>query len=68
MIADSQVISYFKLYTILPEAQFRFRKDHSNTSCFLNLFKYIFLNVDRGHLMGVILLDLNKPFNMVDHI
>lgn len=52
---------------MLYELQPGFRAAYSTTSCPINLFDFITQNFDGGNYVGMILLDLQKVFDKVNH-
>ena len=66
-IVHDQVYEHIRLHSLLSEAQFRFRKYHSTSTCILKLLNNIYLNMDKGQLTGVVFLGLKKAFDTVDH-
>ena len=45
-----------------------FRKTHSIDSCLLYLTDFIRKEIDEGNLCGMVLLDLQKAFDTVNHL
>ncbi|CAL4144275.1 unnamed protein product [Meganyctiphanes norvegica] len=45
-----------------------FRKSHSTDTCLINLMDYLHTNISEGKYVGMILLDLQKAFDTVDHV
>ena len=43
-----------------------FRQRFSTDTCLIHLSDYIRLQMDKGHLVGMVLLDLQKAFDTVD--
>ena len=66
-VVHVQVYKYIDSNSILSDAQFRFRKGHSTTSCVLNLLDLIIRSIDENRFIRVVFLDLRKTFNTVDH-
>ena len=44
-----------------------FRRGFSTDTCLIHLSDYIRIERDRGNLVGMVLLDLQKAFDTVDH-
>lgn len=44
-----------------------FRRKFSTETCLVHLSDYIRFEMDKGHLVGMVLLDLQKAFDTVDH-
>ena len=66
-IGHKQVYQSLSDNKILSDAQFRFRKGYSMSTCVLNLIYNIFNNMENGMMTGVLFLHLKKPFDTVDH-
>ena len=52
---------------LLYEFQSGFRKSYSTDSCLIHLVDYIKLQTAKGLFTGMVLLDLQKAFDTVDH-
>ena len=44
-----------------------FRDCFSKDTCLIHLTNFIKFEMDKGHLVGMVLLDLQKAFDTVDH-
>ena len=44
-----------------------FRGSFSTDTCLIHLTDFIKFEMDKGHLVGMVLLDLQKAFDTVDH-
>ena len=66
-IVYDQVESYFKVNKLLYKFQSGFRSGFSTDTCLIHLTDYIRLEMDKGNLVGMILLDLQKAFDTVNH-
>ena len=62
-----QFENYLKNNNILYSHQSGFRKRHSTDTCIINLLDYLRTNVSEGNYVGMVLLDLQKAFDTVDH-
>lgn len=62
-----QVESYFKDRGLFYQFQSGFRSSFSTDTCLIHLTDYIRLEMDKGNIVGMILLDLQKAFDTVDH-
>ena len=58
---------YFKKQNILSEHQFGFRQFHSTTTTRLDCTNEWYINMDRGLYNIVVLLNLKKAFDTVNH-
>ena len=59
--------NYLTEKQLLYEFQSGFRTSFSTDTCLLHLTDYIRLQTDQGNYTGMVLLDLQKPFDTVDH-
>ena len=66
-VAHKQVYEYFDTNKILYMNQSGFRQGFSTETALIGLTDNIRLNFDQGNLTGMILLDLQKAFDTVDH-
>ena len=66
-IVYEQSIEFLDKYKILYKFQSRFRKNHSTDFCLSYLTDKISKGFDSGLLTGVILIDLQKAFDTIDH-
>lgn len=62
-----QIDSYLSSHNLLYEFQSGFRKSHSTDSCLLYLNDFIRQEVDSGKYCGMVMLDLQKAFDTVNH-
>ena len=63
----SQLDQYLNKNKILYSHQSGFRKGHSTDTCLINLMDYIHKGISEGDYVGMVLLDLQKAFDTVDH-
>ena len=66
-IVHTQIYAHLNVNNLLSEAQFRFRNNHSTSTCIHKLLNDVYLNIDNGLMTGVVFLDLKKAFDTVDH-
>ena len=59
--------SYLRENNILYDYQSGFRNSFSTDTCLIHLTDYIQNQVSKGKYTGLILLDLQKAFDTVDH-
>ena len=52
---------------LLYEYQSGFRQSYSTDTCLINLMDYIRILKSKGNYVGMVLLDLQKAFDTVDH-
>lgn len=62
-----QIDSYLASRELLFEFQSGFRKSHSTDTCLLFLTDHIRKEVDSGKYCGMVMLDLQKAFDTVNH-
>ena len=63
----SQFVNYLDHNNILYEFQSGFRSRYSTDTCLIHLFDYLKGNTSKGLFTGMLLLDLQKAFDTVDH-
>ena len=66
-IVHDQMIDYLAQYNILYKYQSSFRTKHSTNLCLSYLNVKILKGFDIGLLTGMVLIDLQKAFDMIDH-
>ena len=66
-VIHDQVFTYLKTNGLMYEFQSGFRQSYSTNTCLIHLTDYIKLQSDKGNLTGMVLLDLQKAFDTVDH-
>ena len=62
-----QLEKYLTDNNILYSYQSGFRKGYSTDSCLINLLDYIHCGLSEGDYVGMVLLDLQKAFDTVNH-
>ncbi len=62
-----QLESYLRANDLLYELQSGFRSSFSTDTCLIHLTDYIKREMDLGNFTGMVLLDLQKAFDTVDH-
>ena len=62
-----QLDKYLKDNNILYNHQSGFRKAHSTETCLINLTDTIKKEISKGNYVGMVMLDLQKAFDTVDH-
>ena len=67
IIMYEQIYEYLNDNSILSEHQFGFRKSHSTASALLDCTNSWYVNMDRKMFNLVVLLDLKKAFDTVNH-
>ena len=58
---------YLRTHKLLYEYQSGFRSAYSTDTCLVHLTDYVKQEQDKGHYIGMVLLDLQKAFDTVDH-
>ena len=66
-IMYDQIYEYLNDNSILSEHQFGFRKSHSTASALLDCTNSWYVNMDRKMFNLVVLLDIKKAFDTVNH-
>ena len=62
-----QLSDYLSENRLLYEFQSGFRSSYSTVTCLIHLTDYIKLENDKGNFTGMVLLDLQKAFDTVNH-
>ena len=63
----SQLVEFLDENKLLFEFQSGFRSKYSTDTCLIHLFDYLKSNTAKGLYTGMLLLDLQKAFDTVDH-
>ena len=63
----NQLEKYLTTNQILYSHQSGFRREHSTDTCLINLMDYINNSISEGDYVGMVLLDLQKAFDTVNH-
>ena len=66
-IVHEQTMEFLGKYNILYKFHSGFRKNHSTDFCLSYLIDKISKGFDSGLLTGMILIDLQKTFDAIDH-
>lgn len=66
-IIHKQLTDYLNLNEILPSCQSGFRRNHSTVTALLKITDDILRATDRGQITTLVLLDLSRAFDTVDH-
>jgi len=66
-VVFNQLNTYLVHNKLLFELQSGFREKFSTDTCLIHLHDYIRLECDKGHYTGMVLLDLQKAFDTVNH-
>ena len=62
-----QLVGYLTKRKVLSESQSGFRPGFSTDTCLLGLTDFVRRELSEGKLVGLVLLDLQKAFDCVDH-
>ena len=62
-----QLEEYLANKNVLYDYQSGFRKGMCTDTCLIHLTDFIRLQMDKGHFVGMLLLDLQKAFDTVIH-
>ena len=63
----SQVENYCKSKNVIYPLQSGFRDKYSTTTCLIHLHDYIRREIEKGNYVGMVMLDVQKAFDSVDH-
>ena len=63
----NQIVGYLDKNNLLYENQSGFRKAYSTDTCLINLTDQIKLDISKGLYVGMVMIDLQKAFDTVDH-
>ena len=66
-VVYDQIETYFDEKKLLYKFQSGFRGRFSTDTCLIHLTDFIKFEIDKGHHIGMVLLDLQKAFDTVDH-
>ena len=66
-IVHNQIIAFLDKHNLFSSRQVGYKKWHSTQSALLELTDEVKLGIDRGELTLLILFDLTKAFNTVNH-
>ena len=66
-VVFTQLQDYLTDNHLMYELQSGFRPGFSTNTCLIHLTDYIKSEMDKGDYTGLVLLDLQKAFNTVDH-
>ena len=66
-IMYDQLYNYLTKFELLSDSQFGFRKSHSTATALLDCTNDWYMNLDRKMFNLVVLIDLKKAFDTVDH-
>ena len=66
-VVYDQVYSYFTNTKLFYEFQSGFRSIFSTDTCLIHLTDCIRFEMDKGYMVGMLLLDLQNAFDTVDH-
>ena len=61
------LMNYLNEYNLLHPTQSGFRSAHSCETAFVNMIDRWLQSMDNGQLIGVVLVDFKKAFDLVDH-
>ena len=67
-IVHSQLVGYPDQPSILSNKQFRFRKNDSTDTCYLDVLEKLYIEVDNSKFSGLVFLNSKKKaLDTVDH-
>ena len=65
--AHKQLENYLRSEKLLYDYQTGFRNSYSTDSCLTQLTDQISFDMDKGNYTGMVMIDLQKAFDTVDH-
>ena len=66
-VVYNQIYAYIQVNDLFYDVQSGFRKSYSTDTHLINLTDYIKDEIDKGNLCGMVMLDLQKAFDTVNH-
>ena len=60
-------LSWLQKFRLLIENQSAYLKNHSCVTALIDITDTLLLNMDRGDINGLLMLDLSKAFNLINH-
>jgi hypothetical protein len=66
-VVHSQITRYMANHSLYASAQYGFTAGRSTVSACADLMDYIHKSVDEQYIVGVVLLDLSKAFDIINH-
>ena len=66
-IVHGQLNAYFSTHHLFSDTQFGFRRNHSTETALIQVTDSILNGMDNGKISLLVLLDLSKCFDVVDH-
>ena len=66
-VVHNQIVNFFQDQKLLYELQSGFRKSYSTDFCLIYLSDTIRYELDKGNYCGMVMLDLRKAFDTVNH-
>ena len=67
-VVQRQLLNYLKSHSLLSSNQSGFRPKHSTVTALATVTDDWLQSIDKGELTGAIFVDLQKAFDMVDHL
>ena len=67
-VVQRQLLDYIKSQSLLSQNQSGFRPKHSTVTALASVTDDWFHSIDKGNYIGTIFVDLQKAFDMVDHL
>ena len=67
-VVQRQLLDYLKCHSLLSQNQSGFRPKHSTVTALAAVTDDWFYSIDKGNYIGTIFVDLQKAFDMVDHL
>ena len=66
-VISTQLTEYFDNNKLLNESQYAYRNNSSTEQALVNVMEHIYKSIDKGKIFLLVLLDLSKTFDSVNH-
>ena len=66
-VISTQLKEYLDNNNLLNESQYAYRNNSSTEQALVNVTEQIYKSIDKGKISLLVLLDLSKPFDSVNH-
>ena len=67
MVISTQLTEYLENNNLLNESQYAYRNNSSTEQALVNVTEQIYKSIDNGKISLLVLLDLSKAFDSVNH-
>ena len=66
-VISTQLTEYLENNNLLSESQYAYRNNSSTEQALVNVTEQIYKSIDKGKISLLVLLDLSKAFDSVNH-